>query len=760
MRQRPQRWRPVALSFGPGLLPPLPGAEISPWIFGPGKLPPLSGTDFVLCLSRRLAILGPSPVGYIDSTTLVVLPVRVTRVHKGDLVIPELGRRLRGFRWKFVGMWGLIALLLGVMNYRFVDAQLDNDDALRQDMRLVVDTVASETVDHVDGFLAPAQEATALLRGVIAREQLTLESPQLETLLIEMVRARASFDGAFVGASNGSFIYARQVDDGIVLKTIRTAPEREVVLQDFDSDLNVVDERLDPDDQYDPRQRPWYLASTEGDRQWTAPYVFFSSKQPGVTFAQRPLEMRGGQTVVIGIDIRLQELSSFVDSRAPSEGAEVFIVDGSDALVAHPAFSGQELDDIPQSSAFGDPAVSLVADLVMDRDDGQLLDLEVTESFGDEPNLTVVRQSQLNDAWFVAVTAPEADFLATARAANRNALLSALIGTAIVFSVLLLLGYLIASDYRRLLGEVDDSTKSLQRRTGERDEAEAELSRTVEHLRTSNGELERYASAVTHELLTPIRAIGGYVEEAQRRLDMRSVVELPSSNTDIDVETVLDRAMTAQRNVSETVSHLLQRAIARPTAIESVPISVDDVVAGIASSHSNELIEAKATLEIPRPLGTVLLNEPTLRAAIQNLVENSLRYRRDEEDLVMTLTSTIDASDRLTLRLRDNGRGIPPDKRQTIFEAYRRADKETKGVGIGLNTVSSMLADHGATIRVNPNITHGAEFVIEMAAAVDHAPAVEYMDLTSRPSVLDVDQMNKNPMGEEIEVIGGRSRSS
>ncbi|MBT8208102.1 MAG: hypothetical protein KJO18_07510 [Acidimicrobiia bacterium] len=62
-------------------------------------------------------------------------------------MIPELGKRLRGFRWKFFGMWGLIALLLEVMNYRFITSQLDHNDALREDMRLIVDTVADDVAE-------------------------------------------------------------------------------------------------------------------------------------------------------------------------------------------------------------------------------------------------------------------------------------------------------------------------------------------------------------------------------------------------------------------------------------------------------------------------------------------------------------------------------------------------------------------------------------------------------------------------------------
>ena len=418
-----------------------------------------------------------------------------------------------------------------------------------------------------------------------------------------------------------------------------------------------------------------------------------------------------------------------------------------------PAMAGQQLDEIQQATTFGDDVVAAVSDLVVDRDSEVTLDLELSDEFGEEASLTLVRQLERNNSWYVAVNAPEADFLATARAANRSALISGLVGSAIVFAALLGIGYLILRDYRRMLSEVDERTRNLERRTVERDRAEQKLSETVVNLRTSNTELEQYASAVTHELLTPIRAIGGYVEEAQRRLDMHSdeteVDERPPEES--GVGTVLERVMVAHGQVSETVTHLLERAMARPTSIESVPISVDDVVAGIAHTHSEQLVGEKAVLDIPRPLGTVLLNEPTLRAAIQNLVENSLRYRHADRDPVIRLTSTTEGNT-LTLRIRDNGKGIPPEKHASIFDAFKRGDTMTKGVGIGLSTVRSMLSDHGATITANPSIELGAEFVIEMTAAIEAEPPGDVRDEQS--ATIDLVRSAAKDIGELEELPG------
>ncbi|HKK00809.1 MAG TPA: hypothetical protein VJ955_01465, partial [Desulfuromonadales bacterium] len=72
-------------------------------------------------------------------------------------------------------------------------------------------------------------------------------------------------------------------------------------------------ERLD----YDPRQRPWFqLAASGADNghlHWTAPYTFFTTKDPGITVSVRR-DLPDGRTLVVGFDIKLLDVSRTTDS--------------------------------------------------------------------------------------------------------------------------------------------------------------------------------------------------------------------------------------------------------------------------------------------------------------------------------------------------------------------------------------------------------------------------------------------------------------
>ena len=76
----------------------------------------------------------------------------------------------------------------------------------------------------------------------------------------------------------------------------------------------------------------------------------------------------------------------------------------------------------------------------------------------------------------------------------------------------------------------------------------------------------------------------------------------------------------------------------------------------------------------------------------------------------------------------------------------------TKGVGIGLSTVRSMLSDHGATISANPSTELGAEFVIEMTAAIEAGTPGDGRDEQS--ATIDLVRSAAKDVGELEELSG------
>lgn len=94
--------------------------------------------------------------------------------------------------------------------------------------------------------------------------------------------------------------------------------------------------------EYDPRDRPWFqgaiakLRATDRSIHWTSPYVFITESEPGIT-ASAAFAAQDGSAVVIGFDVRLEEITEFTSQEHATRNALVAILDDNGRLLGLPA---------------------------------------------------------------------------------------------------------------------------------------------------------------------------------------------------------------------------------------------------------------------------------------------------------------------------------------------------------------------------------------------------------------------------------------
>ncbi len=88
---------------------------------------------------------------------------------------------------------------------------------------------------------------------------------------------------------------------------------------------------------YDPRERPWFKEAMElnGDLNWTAPYIFFTTKDPGIT-ASRKWINNHNKAEVFGFDLMLMDISDFTSNLRISDNGKVFILTENDKILGLP----------------------------------------------------------------------------------------------------------------------------------------------------------------------------------------------------------------------------------------------------------------------------------------------------------------------------------------------------------------------------------------------------------------------------------------
>lgn len=143
----------------------------------------------------------------------------------------------------------------------------------------------------------------------------------------------------------------------------------------------------------------------------------------------------------------------------------------------------------------------------------------------------------------------------------------------------------------------------------------------------------------------------------------------------------------------------------------------------------NDLIEkAKAKVEKPINIITdlktkiVLADEQYMTEAIANLIDNAIKYSKDEIEIRIT-TSENDKN--VLLKIYDNGIGISKEDQRIIFDKFGRAaihEQNRKGgvsgFGLGLNYVDQVMQAHGGKVTVTSEKDKYSEFTLYIPKSV------------------------------------------
>ncbi len=214
-------------------------------------------------------------------------------------------------------------------------------------------------------------------------------------------------------------------------------------------------------------------------------------------------------------------------------------------------------------------------------------------------------------------------------------------------------------------------------------EAREQLRRRERELANQNDRLEEFASVVSHDLRNPMNVAEGSIS-------------LEREERDSDA---LRRAADALTRMNELVEDIL--ALARTGQLVSEFDSVD-LRAVVEDAWATTETEG-ATLDVEPSLGTVAGDESRIRELFENLFRNALEHASDG---VTVSVGSLDDADGFYVA--DDGPGIPPADRETVFDVgYSTA---ADGTGFGLNIVRSIADAHGWDVAAAESDAGGARF--------------------------------------------------
>ena len=215
-----------------------------------------------------------------------------------------------------------------------------------------------------------------------------------------------------------------------------------------------------------------------------------------------------------------------------------------------------------------------------------------------------------------------------------------------------------------------------------------------------NEQHDSFINAVTHELKTPITSIRLYLQTLQRReveeAQRREFYEFMLQDTDrlqYTVEQVLKAGEAAQKKSPAQRSPVEFNTLVRE-CMELARVRHHLQAADLDYRESS-------SLSVQNGNGAQVLGDPEeLRTAVSNLLDNAVKYSPDGVHISVEL----DASDeeRVVLRVRDRGVGIPEQELKRIFKRFYRVTQrslsQVKGTGLGLFIVRSIARKHGGRV--------------------------------------------------------------
>jgi PAS domain S-box-containing protein len=279
-------------------------------------------------------------------------------------------------------------------------------------------------------------------------------------------------------------------------------------------------------------------------------------------------------------------------------------------------------------------------------------------------------------------------------------------GTVVGFFLL----YVDITERRRAEIALRNVNESLERRVAQRT---AELETARAKAEEANIDKTRFIAAASHDLLQPLHAARLFVATLGERHPQDELVAKVDDGL-ASVEALLDALLDIAKLDAGAVKAEM-RAMPVGPLLESLAASF----APIAQSHGVEL-------RVVRSTGVTKSDPALLRRVLQNFVSNAIRYGHQSGQparVVLGCRRGRDASGAPALRIvvADNGPGIAPEHRQTVFREFTRLrgisrDGE-RGLGLGLAIVDRIARVLGHKIDLQSRPGRGAAFSISVPLA-------------------------------------------
>ncbi|MSP56133.1 MAG: HAMP domain-containing histidine kinase [Myxococcales bacterium] len=218
-----------------------------------------------------------------------------------------------------------------------------------------------------------------------------------------------------------------------------------------------------------------------------------------------------------------------------------------------------------------------------------------------------------------------------------------------------------------------------------------------------------FMTRVTHELKTPLAGIRVIAEN----------LEMGAYRDTEQVESYARIIIAEAERLGLRVDEVIKAANG-PAREDARGLDLSKVLSELVETWRERYAATGtgATIELDTPQALPMHGKGSmLRDAVTNLLDNALKYRRDDRPLRVRVRARV-AGRFVIIEVEDNGMGIPAAMRKAVFEKFRRVEGAGRGLsgghGLGLSFVSEAAQLHRGTIECGESRTGGSTFVMRV----------------------------------------------
>ncbi|MBN2100577.1 HAMP domain-containing histidine kinase [Candidatus Dojkabacteria bacterium] len=229
----------------------------------------------------------------------------------------------------------------------------------------------------------------------------------------------------------------------------------------------------------------------------------------------------------------------------------------------------------------------------------------------------------------------------------------------------------------------------------------------LEELEKSFRTQENFIQDAAHELRTPIAATKATLQVFKNKKD-------PTKDEYKQLVETVESLNSQLVRLNEALLFLNRKG---PDRGKFIKININELLEEVLESLSSISKTENVSIQFnPKGKKKVNANPEKLARALQNIVENAIKYSKKDKGKVTITTADKDKSIEITIK--DNGIGIPKKDLPNIFDRFYRGanvhDRSADGSGLGLSIVKKIVEDHSGEISVSSRKNRGTTFKISL----------------------------------------------